>query len=732
MSLTEDHSSSCVHTSAKPAVPEHVGQRFAVINMASKYETQMDPQPTDTLDAFAGSETSLQVKPYFHVTTQHTISQPMQSTSQREPSLGDYLFNLSSVRTRDLDAEWDVNLVQLEPMTDAQSKLSSFNSCLLPIIPCNLKKDKARALYTKLKVTSSGNSPTDRKGRKYYTRISQLIAAHHGPIWTSEFSQDMSFFATAGQDGSVKIWKCLVKTKTATDAPTKQPHDGQQPPLDTSTLIHSKVSEPLPPICENFSKECLSQNTGQVGPNRSSKPPARKLSKATIADTDSTNANTHDLIPVLKPAECEDKEFDESTSSLSDEKPYGLITTPQPLTQLGNMSLPDTCVKVRPAKAQFSQLSLTVSQHSTPQHGAVPSSAVVQLLTPNKLSLDFPNTQSAPNNDTTPFFLPALRIFREHTADVISCSWSHSNFLATGSLDRTVKIWSPIRGSCLESLCHDSPVTCVLFHPLHEKFLYTATSNGDVYQWDIVGKCKISWSAPQMVTSMVFTKNKFSPSAGVVIVGTTHGKVYILVADSLRPIFELQTYTIQRKTQNGTLAPKVLALSVIDETNELLVSMADAQIKRYCLLSMLQVKQYRGHTISGILGATIPRIMILKSSEPNCEKADEEGPSRVVVVGDDKGSIYMYLDKPPQLKSLASTSFGSVSRQGKIPKQKACTVRGVETVKSCLKVNLPQRTICTSINIIQSNGFTTNARRVLEKNLIVVTTANGAIICIDV
>lgn len=79
MSLLEDQSSSCVHASAKPAVPERVGQRFAVINMVSKYETQAGPQLTDTVETFAGSEISFHVKPYIHAVAQGNASQLPQS-----------------------------------------------------------------------------------------------------------------------------------------------------------------------------------------------------------------------------------------------------------------------------------------------------------------------------------------------------------------------------------------------------------------------------------------------------------------------------------------------------------------------------------------------------------------------------------------------------------------------------------------------------------------------------
>lgn len=732
MSLLEDQSSSCVHASAKPAVPERVGQRFAVINMVSKYETQAGPQLTDTVETFAGSEISFHVKPYIHAVAQGNASQLPQSPSQRESSLGEALFNLSSARARDSDSEWDANFIQLEPMADAQSKLSSCSSCLLPILPYKLKNEKASVLYDRLRLAPYSGSSASQKSRKYYVWMSQLMVAHHGPIWTSEFSRDMSFFATAGQNGFVKIWKYINKAQVHAE-PCK-------PSLDVSTLTHVKKPELLSPICESPSKENLSQYIGSPVLNHSSKLSTRRLSKAAEAEASSAANLPNNLIPILEPLDCKDENFDdESASSLTDEKPYEIVTRSQSQLQEGGTSPFNSVIKFRPSKAQFSQLSQTVSQHSTLCCKDAPSnkpSIDAQSLTSDKLIMDFSNRQSALDNNRIPFFLPAIRVFKGHIADVISCSWSKSNFLATGSLDKTVKIWSPIKGSCLEILTHNSPVTCVLFHPLHEQFLYTGTSAGDVYKWDVIGKRKVSWTAPQMVTSIAFTKNKFSPPTGVIIVGTAHGKIYILGADTLRPIYEFQTYTVQHRKQTSIPAPRVLALSVIDETNELLVSTADSQIKRYCLLSMLQTRKYKAHTISGIFGAAIPRILALSDSkESTHEKTYEEDISRFLIIGDDKGSICMYPDESPasgRLRSGASKNFIGISSHEKLSKQRVYTTQGTDTARSCLKINLPSKTVCTTINVVQSNQHVTGIQGDARKSSIVVTTANGSVICIDI
>lgn len=749
MSLTEDPSSSCVHASAKPAVPEYVGQRFAVINMASKYERRTGPQLTDTVDTVAGSEVSLQVKPYLCTATHCNASQSAQSAAQRESSLGEYLFNVAYARVCDLGSECDTSIMQLEPMTDAQSQPSSLDSCFLPVVPRCLKRDEVNAFYSQLNIVSCCGQPIGNKDRKHYVRMSQLVSAHRGPIWTAELSKDMAFFATAGQDGLVKIWKCLVKTKTIVDS-SKQSQNDRQSLLDTSTLISAKGSEVLPPICEIPSKEYLSQcsnhTSSNISPNNSLKLYTRKFSKEITLETDYMVINTNNQRSILTLLTEEDnddnKDNDDSTSSLSDEQSYEIVTSLK--SSCKDINQIESIPRFRPTKPQFSQLSQTISQqHSTLHSGDAPPGKLLkttQCSNTNKQTLDCSSVQSF-SDDTTfhniPFFLPAIRVFRGHAADVVSCSWSQSNFLATGSVDRTVKIWSPIRGTCLDILVHNSPVTCVLFNPLQEKFLYTATSNGDIYQWDIIERHKISWTAPHMITCITFTKNKFSPSAGVIIAGTDHGKVHILAADTLKPLFEFQTYA----AHSTASLSRILALSVIEETNELLVSTSDAQIKQYCLLSMLQVRQYKAHTISGVFSAATPRTIILNHSDKSsCERTGGDNSNRFVVIGDDKGVVCLYPNGLPGQLNACTSSVSPTScaccdsgpKQGKQSKQRICAARGADVIKSCLKVNLPIKSVCTTTNIIQKNVCTINTQIVSSGNTIVVTTADGSVICIDI
>lgn len=44
---------------------------------------------------------------------------------------------------------------------------------------------------------------------------------------------------------------------------------------------------------------------------------------------------------------------------------------------------------------------------------------------------------------------PPIRTYSDHTADVISLSWSRTTFLLSASLDKTVRLWHISRSECL-------------------------------------------------------------------------------------------------------------------------------------------------------------------------------------------------------------------------------------------------------------------------------------------
>uniref|UniRef100_G1KD54 Transcription initiation factor TFIID subunit 5 n=1 Tax=Anolis carolinensis TaxID=28377 RepID=G1KD54_ANOCA len=79
-----------------------------------------------------------------------------------------------------------------------------------------------------------------------------------------------------------------------------------------------------------------------------------------------------------------------------------------------------------------------------------------------------------------------LRIFAGHLADV-TCTRFHpnSNYIATGSADRTVRIWDILTGNCVRIFTgHKGPIHSLAFSP-NGRFLATGATDGRVLLWDI-------------------------------------------------------------------------------------------------------------------------------------------------------------------------------------------------------------------------------------------------------
>lgn len=83
-----------------------------------------------------------------------------------------------------------------------------------------------------------------------------------------------------------------------------------------------------------------------------------------------------------------------------------------------------------------------------------------------------------PHNTHQPIRPHPVRVLKGHASDVLHLSFSPSNFLASASMDRTVRLWHPQIGMCMRSLPHPDKVTSVAFNPVDPGVLLTTASDG--------------------------------------------------------------------------------------------------------------------------------------------------------------------------------------------------------------------------------------------------------------
>lgn len=139
------------------------------------------------------------------------------------------------------------------------------------------------------------------------------------------------------------------------------------------------------------------------------------------------------------------------------------------------------------------------------QHGPILIFAVLQQSQQQKQFITPVETTSRTNTFVTPSIRllrpTALRTFKGHTADVLDLRFSSSQFLASASMDRTVRLWHPHTAHCLRRLSHPDMVTAVSFHPTDDDLLLSAGCDGHARLWRLSDESVTAIADAQAVIS---------------------------------------------------------------------------------------------------------------------------------------------------------------------------------------------------------------------------------------
>lgn len=115
-------------------------------------------------------------------------------------------------------------------------------------------------------------------------------------------------------------------------------------------------------------------------------------------------------------------------------------------------------------------------------------------------------------------------VFEGHTKSILTLNWSKNNFLISGSMDRTVKLWNVERSECLETFQHDDFVTAVKFHPTDDRFFLSGSLDNHVRLWSIMDK-SVAYSR-NLGTDALITALAFTPAGNNCIVGGFNGSLF--------------------------------------------------------------------------------------------------------------------------------------------------------------------------------------------------------------
>lgn len=124
-----------------------------------------------------------------------------------------------------------------------------------------------------------------------------------------------------------------------------------------------------------------------------------------------------------------------------------------------------------------------------------------------------------------------VRIFEGHTKSILTLDWSKNNFLISGSMDQTVKLWNVERPDCLQAFQHDDFVTAVKFHPTDDRFFLSGCLDNQVRLWSIL-ELAVAYSR-NLGNEVLITALAFTPLGNHCIVGGFNGSLFGLETHGL-------------------------------------------------------------------------------------------------------------------------------------------------------------------------------------------------------
>lgn len=129
------------------------------------------------------------------------------------------------------------------------------------------------------------------------------------------------------------------------------------------------------------------------------------------------------------------------------------------------------------------------------------------------------------------FHQEPVRVFEGHTSTILSLDWSKNNFLISGSMDRTARLWNVDRPGCLETFKHLDFVTAVQFHPNDDRFFASGSLDNYVRLWSIL-ESSVTYTK-DLGDDVLVTTLTFTPYGNYCLVGGFNGSLFLLETNGL-------------------------------------------------------------------------------------------------------------------------------------------------------------------------------------------------------
>lgn len=181
------------------------------------------------------------------------------------------------------------------------------------------------------------------------------------------------------------------------------------------------------------------------------------------------------------------------------------------------------------------------------------------------------------------------REYAGHRGDILDLCWSHSDFLLSSSMDKTVRLWYMTMNECLRIFSHQDFVTAIDFNPVNDKYFLSGSLDGKLRFWNIPDHRVADWvDIGEMVTAACFTSD-----GTCAVAGSYKGKCHFYSMDGVR--FEYLTQLEVRNSRSKkTSGKKITGLAFMPgDDRKLLVTSNDSRIRVYDGYTL--ACKYKGH-----------------------------------------------------------------------------------------------------------------------------------------